>query len=157
MIKLLMVCMGNLCRSPMAQMVTLQMARQAGMAHEIKVDSAGTRASPRKEPTDPRANAVLSGHGYALVKHKSRLVTERDFSRYDLILAMDRENLHDLMRICPTDQTHRLRLFLEFAEEVGLHEVPDPYYGGIVGFERVLDLCEAGARGLLDRLQNSPP
>ena len=150
-----MVCMGNLCRSPIAQMVTLHLAGQVGMARNIEVDSAGTRASPHKEPTDPRANKVLAGRGYALVKRKSRQVTERDFRRYDLILAMDQENLQDLMRICPADQTHRLRLFLEFAQGVGLHEVPDPYYGSIEGFERVLDLCEAGARGLLDHLHDS--
>ncbi len=157
MIKLLMVCMGNICRSPMALMVTLHMARQAGMARDVQVDSAGTQAGLRKQPTDPRANAVLTGRGYALVKHKSRRVTEQDFNRYDLILAMDRENLNDLMRICPAGQAPKLHLFLEFAQEASLDEVPDPYYGSIEGFERVLDLCEAGARGLIDHLEGSPP
>ena len=155
MIKLLMVCMGNICRSPMAQMVTLHMASQAGITREIKVDSAGTQAGVRKEPADPRASKVLAERGYAIGKHKSRRVTEQDFSRYDLILAMDRENLDDLMRICPADQVHRLHLFLDFAQEASLREVPDPYYGSIEGFERVLDLCEAGARGLIDHLQDS--
>ncbi|MEO7954358.1 MAG: low molecular weight protein-tyrosine-phosphatase, partial [Polaromonas sp.] len=136
--------MGNLCRSPMAQMVTLHMAKQAGMAREIKVDSAGTQASLHKEPTDLRVKTVLAERGYAIVKHKSRRVTEQDFGGYDLILAMDRKNLNDLMRICPTHHTHKLHLFLEFAQGVSLREVPDPYYGSIEGFERVLDLCEAG-------------
>ena len=157
MTKLLLVCMGNICRSPMAQVVTLHMAEQAGLARRVQVDSAGTHASDRKEPTDPRVKTVLSGRGYAIGKRRSHQVIERDFSRYDLILAMDQANLNELRRLCPADHTHKLRLFLEFAQGVGVCDVPDPYYGSIEAFERVLDLCEAGARGLIDRLQNSPP
>ena len=155
MTKLLMVCMGNVCRSPMAQMVTSHMFEQAGMARQIQVDSAGTHASPRKGPADSRVKTVLSGHGYAVGNGRSRHVTEQDFSRYDLILAMDRENLNHLKRICPSGHTHKLHLFLEFAQGTGICDIPDPYYGSVEGFERVLDLCEAGARGLVDRLRNS--
>lgn len=153
MTKLLMVCTSNVCRSPMAQTVTLHMAEQAGMARNIKVDSAGTHASLCKDPADSRVKTVLSGRGYAIGKHKSRRVTEQDFSRYDLILAMDQENLNELIRLCPADHTHKLHLFLEFAQGIDRRDIPDPYYGNVEGFERVLDLCEAGARELLDHLQ----
>lgn len=156
MMKLLMVCMGNVCRSPMSQTVMLHLVEQAGLARKIRVDSAGTHASLDKGPADSRVKAVLSGRGYAIAKHRSRQITEQDFSRYDLILAMDRENLNDLMRICPAGHTHKLHLFLEFAPRMDVCDIPDPYYGNVEGFERVLDLCEAGARGLLDRLKNSP-
>lgn len=137
----------------MAQTVTLHMAEQAGMARDVQVDSAGTHASLWKDPADLRGKTVLSGRGYVIGKHRSRRVTEQDFSRYDLILAMDQENLNDLMRLCPADHTHKLHLFLEFAQGIDLCDIPDPYYGSVEGFERVLGLCEAGARGLLDRLQ----
>lgn len=153
MMKILMICMGNVCRSPMAQMVTLQLIKQAGLVRDIQIDSAGTHASRGKEPPDPRAIMVLSGRGYTIGKSRSRQVIERDFSRYDLILAMDQANLNDLQRICPADQLHKLRLFLEFALEMDVCDVPDPYYGDVKGFERVLDLCEAGARGLVAHYQ----
>lgn len=153
--KLLLVCMGNICRSPMAQVVTLHMAAQAGLARNIRVDSAGTHASDRKEPPDPRVNAVLSGRGYAIGKRRAHRIIERDFSRYDLILAVDQASLNELRRICPAGHMHKLRLFLDFAQGVDVCDVPDPYYGSADGFERVLDLCEAGARGLIDHLRNS--
>lgn len=150
-----MVCMGNVCRSPMAQMVTLHWVAQAGLARNIQIDSAGTHASHGKVPPDPRAKTVLSGRGYALGKSRSRQIIERDFSRYDLILAMDQTNLSDLQRMCPADHVHKLRLFLEFAQGVDVRDVPDPYYGNVAGFERVLDLCEAGARGLVEHYQTA--
>ena len=154
--KLLMVCMGNVCRSPMAQIVTLHLAQQTGLAREMQVDSAGTHAGRSSEPPDPRAKAVLSARGYPIGKSRSRQVTEQDFGRYDLILAMDQSNLNDLRRICPNEGSHKLRLFLEFASEVDTREVPDPYYGNVQGFERVLSLCEAGARGLVRYCQTAP-
>ncbi len=156
MTKLLMVCMGNVCRSPMAQVVTLHLAQQAGLARDLEVDSAGTHAGRSKEPPDARAISVLSARGYPIGKSRSRSVTEQDFGRYDLILAMDQSNLNDLRRLCPNDHTHKLRLFLEFAQSLDTREVPDPYYGNVKGFERVLDLCEAGARGLVAYHQSLP-
>lgn len=155
MTKFLMVCMGNICRSPMAQAVTLHLAEQAGLARAIEVDSAGTHASRGSEPLDPRAETVLSKRGYAIARRRSRQVTERDFERYDLILAMDQANLNDLLRICPTEHTYKVRLFLEFAQSVDIREVPDPYYGNHQGFECVLDLCEAAARGLVKHYQST--
>jgi protein-tyrosine phosphatase len=153
MTKLLLVCMGNRCRSPMAQIVTLHLAQRAGLADTMQVDSAGTHAGHHTGPPDPRAKTALSGRGYAIVK--SRQVIEQDFGRYDLILAMDQANLNDLRRMCPANHTHKLRLFLEFAHGMKVRDVPDPYYGSVEGFERVLDLCEAGARGLVERYQTA--
>lgn len=153
MTKLLMVCMGNICRSPMAQVVTLHMTSQAGLSRIIQIDAAGTHAGRVGSRSDPRAQAALKARGYVVGKSRSRQVTERDFDHYDLILAMDRDNLSHLLRLCPGPRIHKLKLFLEFAQPMTDTEVPDPYYGSVQGFERVLDLCEAGARGLLTHLQ----
>ena len=155
MTKLLMVCMGNICRSPMAQVVTLHLAQQAGLGRAIQVDSAGTHAARGSESPDPRAKKVLVGRGYSVGKMRARQIVEPDFVRYDQILAMDQANLNDLRRLCPAEHAHKLRLLLEFAPDSGLTDIPDPYYGGPPGFERVLDLCEAGARGLVQRLRNT--
>lgn len=154
--KLLMVCMGNVCRSPMAQVVTFRMAEQAGLARDILVGSAGTRAGASRESADPRAQLVLAARGYPVCTSRARQVIESDFDRHDLILAMDQANLNDLQRLCPAEHSHKLHLFLEFAQGMDGCEVPDPYYGSVEGFERVLDLCEAGARALIDRLQDAP-
>ena len=139
----------------MARVVTLQLAKQAGLARKIQVDSAGTHAGRGSAVPDSRATSVLYGRGYPLGRGRSRQITERDFGRYDLILAMDQVNLNDLRRLCPADQTHKLRLFLEYAQGVDVCDVPDPYYGNVEGFERVLDLCEAGARGLIEHYQTT--
>ncbi len=156
MTKILMVCMGNICRSPMAQAVTLHLVQQAGLAHQIQVDSAGTHTARGSQPADPRAKAVLSARGYPVGKNKARQVAEQDFARYDLILAMDQSNLNDLRRICPNESAHKLRLFLEFAGDADIRDVPDPYYGNVQGFERVLKLCEVSARGLVTYCQAVP-
>ena len=156
MTKLLMVCMGNICRSPMAQVVTLHLARQADLAQALQVDSAGTHAGRFSEPPDPRAKAVLTQYGYAMGKVRARQVAEQDFGRHDLILGMDQANMRDLRGICPPEHAHKLRLFLEFARGLDIVEVPDPYYGAAEGFERVLNLCETGARGLIEHLKNTP-
>ena len=155
--KLLMVCMGNVCRSPMAQAVTLHMAGQAGLARDILVDSAGTHAGAGRATADPRAQSVLAARGYPACTSRARRVIGRDFDRHDLILAMDQANLNELQRLCPAEHADKLHLFLEFAQGNNDSEVPDPYYGSIEGFERVLDLCEAGARALVDRLQKALP
>ena len=153
MIKLLMVCMGNICRSPMAQVVTLHFAQLAGLERDILVDSAGTHAVRGSDSPDPRAKKVLDAHAYRAGKMRPRQVSEQDFGRYDQILAMDQANLNDLRRLCPGEHTHKLRLFLEYASGLDTRDIPDPYYGNPQGFERVLDLCEAGARGLIAHYQ----
>ena len=136
----------------MAKVVTTHLANLSDLASHLTVDSAGTHAGWLSSPADPRAMTALTERGYRTGRLRSRKVAEKDFGRFDLVLAMDQSNLDDLRRICPSEHVHKLRLFLEFAPELGLHEVPDPYYGGPKGFEHVLDLCEAAARGLIAHL-----
>ena len=152
MTKLLMVCMGNICRSPMAQAVTRKLAVEAQCAGQLKVDSAGTHVPNLGERPDPRAQATLVRHGYKVERIRSRRITPPDFQNFDLILAMDANNLAELRRLCPPEALNKIRLFLEFAEGRIETEIPDPYYGDAAGFERVLDLCEAGARGVIKHL-----
>ncbi|MES2877210.1 MAG: low molecular weight protein-tyrosine-phosphatase, partial [Pseudomonadota bacterium] len=109
----------------------------------------GTHVPLRGEPPDPRAQTILADHGYKVARLRSRRISMQDFQKFDLILAMDSSNLTELRRRCPPEHAHKLRLFLSFAEGLTETEVPDPYYGNADGFERVLNLCEAGATGLL--------
>ena len=155
MTSLLMVCTANICRSPMAQVVTTHHARQAGLGRYVLVEGAGTHAGRIGEAPDPRGVAALKKRGYAVGKSRSRRVSDKDFARFDLILAMDLGNLHALRESCPAEHAHKLRMFLEYAQLVGVLEVPDPYFGGPDGFERVLDLCEAGAKGLISQLRKT--
>ena len=119
----------------------------------LEVDSAGTAAYHVGEPPDPRMQAAAARRGYELKALRARVVEPRDFERFDLILAMDRENLEVLHRRAPEQARERVRLFLEFSPDAEPREVPDPYYGGPNGFEEVLDLVEAAARGLLGYLR----
>jgi protein-tyrosine phosphatase len=141
---ILMVCTANVCRSPMAQIVAAQAIERRGLSREIRVDSAGTNASRGAAQPDTRARNALQKRGYTVGKAKSRRVEAQDFERFDLILAMDRTNLKSLQALCPLEHQAKLRLFLEPVGPTGIDEVPDPYYGNAEGFERVLDLCEAG-------------
>ena len=148
-IRLLMVCLGNLCRSPIAQIVTQQLAQQAGFGAAVEVDSAGTNAARGSPSPDPRARKVLLSHAYPAPDLRAKRVVEPDFQRYDLILGMDQANMNDLREMCPAEHSHKLRLLLEFAPGCGTLDIPDPYYGNLQSFERVLELVEAGARGLI--------
>lgn len=149
MTKLLMVCMGNICRSRMAQSVARKLAADAGISQLVTFDSAGTHAHRLGESPDARVARTLLRHGYQVDCSRSRRITAADFQNFDLILAMDDSNLADLQRLCPPEHASKLQLFLDFAEGLGETEIPDPYYGNADGFDRVLDLCEAGARGLI--------
>lgn len=151
MTHVLLVCMANVCRSPMACAVARQLAQTQGRGTQLHFDSAGTHAHSGKR-LDARAKDVLLKHRYTPPKTRSRLVTAQDFERFDLILAMDQDNLAALHRHCPASLRSKCRLLLSYAPALGLAEVPDPYYGDLAGFERVLGLCEAGARGLLAEL-----
>ena len=123
----------------------------------LEVDSAGTAGYHIGEPPDPRTRAAAARRGYDLSTLRARVVEPGDFERFDLILAMDRENLRVLRRRAPAGAHERLRLFLEFAPQAhAAEDVPDPYYGGANGFEEVLDLVEAAARGLLAHLRRRP-
>lgn len=145
--------MGNICRSPTAEGVFRKLLEEAGLASAVQVDSAGTHAYHVGEPPDRRAQQAARGRGIDLSSLRARAAAEDDFHRFDWIVAMDRPNLEHLRRLQPTQGKARLHLLMEFAAGTAVQEVPDPYYGGSDGFERVLDLVEEGARGLLTCLR----
>jgi len=150
MIRILFVCMGNICRSPSAEGVFLKHVAEKGLSSKIEVHSAGTHAYHVGEPPDERSMAAALERGIDISRQRARHVHVTDFEAYDYILAMDRANLKHLLKICPDEHKHKVRLFLEFATECPAEEVPDPYYGGPKGFEHVLDLIEMAACGLME-------
>ena len=152
-IKILFVCTGNICRSPTAEGVFKHFVTEVGLEERIASDSAGTHDYHIGEPPDARAQRIAGKRGYDLSRLRARQVSRRDFDEFDYVLAMDEANLRLLQRLCPTPHSHKLRLFMEFGADPEMREVPDPYYGGTEGFERVLDMVERAARGLLDHLR----
>jgi protein-tyrosine phosphatase len=151
--RILFVCLGNICRSPTAEGVVRTFAARHYPRMPIEVDSAGTANYHVGEPPDRRTVAAARRKGYDLAALRARQVTGQDFAAFDYMLAMDAANLEELRRRAPARTRARLGLFLEFAPECGCDEVPDPYYGGAEDFDRVLDLCEAGASGLLRQIE----
>lgn len=140
--RILMVCMGNICRSPTAEAVLRHRIHRVGLQGRVEVDSAGTHAWHSQDPPDERSIAHAARRGYDLSTLRARRVREEDFERFQLILAMDRDNLVHLSGMCPEPFQDRLRLLMDFAPELPERIVPDPYYGSSAGFERVLDLVE---------------
>ena len=153
--RVLFVCLGNICRSPTAHGVFETLVAQQGLAGVIDVDSAGTAAYHVGNPPDARSVSAAAERGYQLDHLRARQAIPEDFSEFTHILAMDEENLDNLKAIAPPDYTGHLGLFLDFAQCVE-REVPDPYYGGDVGFRHVLDLVENASFGLLLKLQQVP-
>lgn len=149
----LLVCMGNICRSPTAEGVLRHKLRQAGLHQLVQVDSAGTHGYHVGEPPDPRSQAHARRRGYELADLRARAVEARDFERFDWILVMDWDNLELLQERCPPEQAGKLRRLMEFAPHLGREVVPDPYYGGPAGFDVVLDLIEAACDGLIADLR----
>lgn len=147
--KILFVCLGNICRSPTAEIVFREILAREAPDLAVEVDSAGTATYHVGSPPDSRTREAALRRGYDMSALRARVVESGDFSQFDLILAMDRQNFDALSRKAPPAARDRIRLFLEFAPEADTLEVPDPYYGGANGFEEVLDLVEAAARGLL--------
>lgn len=147
----LFVCLGNICRSPTAEAVFRQRAKD--FPHlDLNIDSAGTGAWHVGEPPDARSQAVGVQRGYPMGDLRARQVRPEDFDQFDYILAMDRSNLTNLQQMAPADFTGQLGLFLDYAD-TGVSEVPDPYYtGGDQGFHQVVDLIEAATDGLLEHL-----
>ncbi|TNF32843.1 MAG: low molecular weight phosphotyrosine protein phosphatase [Gammaproteobacteria bacterium] len=152
MVKVLFVCMGNICRSPTAEGVFRSLVHNAGLQQHIHIDSAGTHAYHIGEPPDKRAQAAARNRNIDLSSQRARKVRIEDFDEFDYILAMDRDNFTELQALT-THHNGKLKLFLEFAENTSTREVPDPYYGGPQGFEHVLDLVEAASRGLLNTIR----
>ena len=144
--------MGNICRSPTGQGVLEYLIEDAGLAGHIEVDSAGTHAYHIGEPPDDRASSTALKRGVRLTGQKARRVSPNDFEQFDYVLAMDSDNLNDLLSICPDEHQHKVRLFLSFVSDLDAPDVPDPYYGGPNGFEQVLDLVESAGRGLIEAL-----
>lgn len=126
------------------------MAERAGLAQRFELDSAGTHAYHVDNPPDQRSQLAAKLRGYDLSGLRARQIVAHDFMRFDLILAMDRDNLGLLEQACPPSQRHKLGLFLDYADDCDDEEVPDPYYGSPEGFDHVLDLAEAAAQGLID-------
>lgn len=152
-VRVLFICMGNICRSPTAQGVFERLVEQTGLTQYIQIDSAGTHAYHVGNAPDPRAQAAAQRRGIDLSAQRARRVEPVDFELYDYILVMDRDNLEHLDALCPSDYRHKLRRLLEFVPELQDKDVPDPYYGGPSGFERVLDLVEMGTEGLLRHIR----
>ncbi len=148
-VAILLVCMGNICRSPTAEGVLSKKALEAGMEKKLLIDSAGTEGYHEGEAPDKRAQETARVRGYDLSTLRARQVKKRDFTDFDYILAMDRDNLASLKRKCPPEHQHKLRLFLSYSNKFPNLEVPDPYYGGTRGFSMVLDMVEDAAAGLL--------
>ena len=152
-VHVLFVCMGNICRSPTAQAVLRAQAGAAGLAERIGVDSAGTHGYHVGLPPDPRAVRAAAGRGYELADLRARQVEAEDLDRFELVVAMDRANLERLERLAGGQGGTRPRLLLDHVEYLRGREVPDPYYGGARGFERMLDLIEEGCAGLLAEIR----
>jgi protein-tyrosine phosphatase len=153
MTRILFVCMGNICRSPTAEAVTSKFILNSRLESIIKVDSAGTHGYHIGEPPDPRSREAALKRGIDLSGLRARKVVPEDFERFDLLLAMDHDNLALLKRSARPEHHAKLGLFMSYASRFDTDDVPDPYYGGEQGFELVLDMAEDAARGLIEALQ----
>ena len=150
---ILFVCMGNICRSPAAEIVFRKMAEDAGLDDQIAIDSAGTISYHTGNPPDPRMAEALGQRGYQ-VKGKARQVQAADLEHFDLILTMDEDNLADVRALDGKGQYgDKVRAFVEYLESMDAPRIPDPYYGGQKGFDQVIDLLEDGCSGLIGQLQ----
>lgn len=154
MVKVLFVCMGNICRSPTAEGVFMHLVEEHNLQEQIGVDSAGTHAYHVGHEPDRRAQQTAAKRGIDISKLRARRVKEQDFEHYDYVIAMDEDNMRCLEDICPPEHEQKLILFLEYAPHVPETEVPDPYYGGPTGFERVMDMVEQAAQGLLEEIRS---
>ncbi len=148
-VKVLFVCMGNICRSPLAHGLFEHRVQQAGLSKRITIDSAGTHAYHVGNLPDPRSQQTAENHGIDLSSQRARQVKASDFEQFDYVVAMDRDNYSTLSSQCPDEHRHKLKLFMEFAPQLSETEVPDPYYGGESGFEMVYQLIDAAANGLM--------
>lgn len=149
MVRVLFVCLGNICRSPTAEGVFRALVESEGLTRKIEIDSAGTHAYHIGEGPDPRSQSAAASRGIDLSQLRGRRATDKDIEEFDYVLAMDRDNYANLMRITPSQLESRVGLLMDYAPARPEDEVPDPYFGGEGGFDRVLDMIEEAARGLL--------
>jgi protein-tyrosine phosphatase len=150
--RVLFVCTGNICRSPTAEGVFRRLVAERAADLEVEIDSAGTHDYHVGQPPDRRSVAAARRRGIDLTALRARMVEPQDFERFDLIVAMDEENLRELQRRASSHQRQRLRLMMDYAPDAPRRVIPDPYYGDPRGFEEVLDLLEQAAQGLLKEL-----
>jgi protein-tyrosine phosphatase len=148
------VCLGNICRSPTAEAVMRHQLTQVNLAARVQVDSAGTGGWHIGEAPDDRAQQAGLLRGYDLSQLRGRQISAADFERFDLLIAMDDANVAALNRICPPQHRDKIRLLMEFAPQGVVREVADPYFGGVDGFDLVLDQCEAACRGLVTTISS---
>ncbi len=151
-IKVLFVCMGNICRSPTAEGAFTKLVQESGLAENIIIDSAGTHSYHVGSSPDNRAQAAARKRGVDLSSLRARQFSVNDFDEFDYIIVMDRSNLRDVLALRESGQESTVKLFLEYAAKASVDEVPDPYYGGDRGFEYVLDLIEDASAGLLKHI-----
>ncbi|MEQ1738698.1 MAG: low molecular weight protein-tyrosine-phosphatase [Methyloglobulus sp.] len=154
-IKVLFVCMGNICRSPTAEGVFTKLIAEKNLTPQFAIDSAGTHAYHVGNPPDARAQQAALKRGVELQHLRARKVHSSDFEYFDFVLAMDDDNYSILIHDCPDEHKTKVKYFLEYAPHLGIREVPDPYYGEKLGFERVLDMVEDASLGFLESLQKS--
>ena len=155
--RILFVCLGNICRSPTAEAVFRAIAAREAPELELTIGSAGTADYHVGSSPDARSQEAARRRKYDMSALRARQIEAQDFARFDLILAMDRSNWLELRQLAPASARERVRLFLEFAPDLETNDVPDPYYGGVNGFEEVLDLIEAASLGLIRHLRESAP
>ena len=154
-VKVLFVCMGNICRSPTAEGVFRGLVEEIGLSHLIGTDSAGTHSYHVGGEPDSRAQAVALTKGYDLSDLRARKFVAEDFIEFDYLIAMDDDNFTGMDKLRPDNATGSLHLFLEFAHNTNEKEVPDPYYGGPKGFDRVFDMVEDASKGLLEHIKKT--
>jgi len=152
-VKVLFVCMGNICRSPTAHGVFEALVEREGLTDRIEVDSAGTHSYHINKAPDPRSQKTALNRGLDLSYQRARQAESNDFIQYDYVLAMDQDNYHSLCAICPEGMENKLELLMDYAPDSRMREVPDPYSGGPQGFEKVFDMVEAAAEGLLEDIR----
>jgi protein-tyrosine phosphatase len=155
-LRVLFVCMGNICRSPIAEAVFRWLAPRVRPDLAVEADSAGTHGYHAGRPPDERAQRVARAHGIDLSALRARQLVAQDFDRFDRILVMDRRNHDSALALAAPERRHRVQLLLDYAPQLALREVPDPYYGDLSDFERVFQLSEQAARGLLQSLAAPP-
>ena len=152
--RVLLVCMGNVCRSPTAEVVLRVFIKNNNLGGKIEVDSAGTHGYHVGEAPDGRTQRAAAVRGYNLSQVRARKVARQDLDYFDLILAMDKSNLDNLQRMASPEQRQKLKLFMEYSKNYDDDEVPDPYYGLGHGFDLVLDMVEDASKGLVDELKS---